>query len=130
MKRVALVTLELVTGGAALVCGLLLVARPDGSLLQAETSALAGSPFPDYRVPGLLLAALVGVGFLTMAAWLWSRRRGAWLLSLLGGLGLVVFELAEVLWLGFQPLEAVFMAVGLVVVLLAWRLEEQPRLHN
>ena len=36
------------------------------------------------------------------------------------GAGLVCFEAAELSWLGFQPLEAVFAVVGVIVVLLAW----------
>ena len=52
--------LEYFTSSTAIVGGLLLVSRPDGALLQAKPSALATSPFDDWRVPGLLLAALVG----------------------------------------------------------------------
>jgi len=54
----------LVTGAAALVGGLLLAAAPDGSLLSADPAVLAGSPFADYRWPGVLLATLVGGGYL------------------------------------------------------------------
>jgi hypothetical protein len=36
--------------------------------------------------------------------------------------GLVCFEAAELSWIGFQPLEAVFVAVGVIVVGLAWHL--------
>ena len=118
----ALVAVELCTGSAALVGGVLLAIRPDGSLLQADSAALAGSPFSDWRVPGVLLGTLVGGGFLLTGLWQWRRGRWARELSLLAGAGLVLFEAAEVVWLGFQPLEAVFAAVGLAVVVLAWRL--------
>jgi hypothetical protein len=37
------------------------------------------------------------------------------------GAGLVCFEAAELAWLGFQPLEAVFAVVGVAIVMLAWR---------
>jgi hypothetical protein len=118
----ALLGLELLTGVAGAIGGTLLVIRPDGSLMQAKLSALAGSPFPDWRIPGALLATLVGGGFLGTALWQWRGGRHARELSLLAGLGLVVFEGAELTWIGFQPLEALFAAVGLVVMGLAWRL--------
>jgi hypothetical protein len=38
------------------------------------------------------------------------------------GAGLVCFEAAELAWIGFQPLEAVFAAVGVIVLGLAGRL--------
>jgi hypothetical protein len=40
---------------------------------------------------------------------------------MLAGAGLVVFEAAELGWLGFQPLEAIFAVVGIAVVALAWQ---------
>jgi hypothetical protein len=44
-------------------------------------------------------------------------------LSLLAGLGLVCFELIELRWIGFQPLQAIFTLVGVTVYALASRSE-------
>ncbi|TVZ02240.1 hypothetical protein EAS64_25805 [Trebonia kvetii] len=38
----------------------LLAASPDGSLLRAGPAVLAGTALTDWRLPGLLLALLVG----------------------------------------------------------------------
>ena len=99
---------------------------PDGSLLRADPAALTGTPFSDWRVPGVLLAGLVGGGFLLTGWWQWRGRRHARELSMAAGLGLACFEAAELGWLGFQPLEAVFAVVGVTVTWLAWRLPELP----
>ena len=117
-----LVGVELGTGAAAVVGGLLLALRPDGSLLQAHASALSHSPFSDWRVPGLLLASLLGVGFLAAGWWQHRLGRCARELSVAAGAGLVLFEAFELVWIGPQPLEAVFAVVGLTVVVLAVRL--------
>src|SRR5215467_2051401 len=119
--RRTLAALEFVTGAAGVVGGVLLAAAPDGSLLRADPGALAGTPFGDWRVPGVLLAVLVGGGFLLAGWWQWRDYRHARELSLLAGAGLIGFEVAELAWIGFQPLEAVFALVGLVVVGIAWR---------
>ena len=102
--RRALVILELGTGSAALAGGVLLAAAPDGSLLQADPRVLAGSPFPDWRAPGVLLATLVGGGFLLAGWWQLADHRHARELSVLAGAGLIAFEAAELGWIGFQPL--------------------------
>jgi hypothetical protein len=120
--RRALVTLELVTGAAGLAGGVLLAASPDGSLLRADPAGLADTPFSDWRVPGVLLAGLVGGGFLLAGWWQWRGHRYARELSMIAGAGLVFFEVAELGWIGFQPLEAVFAAVGVSIIGLAWRL--------
>jgi len=122
VTRRALVTLELVTGAAGLAGGVLLAAVPDGSLLRADTAVLAGAPFSDWRVPGVLLAGLVGGGFLLAGWWQWRGHRYARELSMAAGAGLVCFEAAELGWIGFQPLEAVFAAVGVSIIGLAWHL--------
>lgn len=114
-----LVGLELATGAAALIGGVLLVAKPDGSLIKARLSALEGSPFSDWRVPGMLLAVLVGGGWLTSGVWELKRGRHADALSAIAGAGLVAFEGVELRWIGAQPLEAVFGAVGATVLALA-----------
>ncbi len=118
-RREVLVALELATGLSALAGGLLLVAAPDGHLLNADRAALAGSPFGDWRAPGVLLATLVGIGFLVAAAVQWFAPRAGDMLSVFAGVGLVVFEAVEWAWLGFQPLEVVLGAVGVLIVVLA-----------
>ena len=117
LRRRVLLGLELVTGAVA--GGGLLAVAPDGSLLRADPAALRGSPFSDWRPPGVLLATLVGGGYL-LTAW-WERRDGRWArqLSMVAGAGLATFEAFELAWIGFQPLEAVFAAVGAAVLLLA-----------
>jgi hypothetical protein len=117
--RRVLAGLELSTGAAALAGGVLLAVAPDGSLLKADPAALVGSPFPDYRWPGILLATLVGGGYLLTGIWQARSGWGARGLSVLAGLGLILFETSELLWLGFQPLEAVLAVVGATVATLA-----------
>lgn len=95
------------------------MAAPDGSLLAADPAVLAGSPFHDWRVPGVLLGLLVGGGFAGAAGSVWSCSRTARALSVAAGLGLVLFEIVELAWLGFHPLQVVFGVVGVWVSFLA-----------
>jgi hypothetical protein len=122
-RRRLLIGLEFGTAAAVVVGGLLFTARPDGALLQAPLTALASSPFRDWRLPGLLLATLVGGGFTAAGTWEWRRGRHARELSRDAGLGLACFELAELAWMGFRPLEAVYALVGVTVCVLAARPE-------
>ena len=117
--RRLLVGLELLTGSTAVLGGVLLAAEPDGSLLQADPAVLVASPFQNWRIPGILLTTLVGGGFLAAGVWQWRGWRHARELSVVAGLGLVCFEVVEVAWIGFQPLQAVFALVGAAVAGLA-----------
>jgi hypothetical protein len=119
--RRVLADLELGTGGAALVCGALLVARPDGALLGLPREVPGNSPFTDWRAPGALLAGLVGVGHLLAGVCVRRSVAGGLTLSALAGAGLVVFEAVEARWLGRHPLQGVFAAVGVLGVTLSAR---------
>ncbi|BEP14117.1 hypothetical protein acdb102_24280 [Acidothermaceae bacterium B102] len=117
--RRALAGTELATGASALVCGGLLVVRPDGSLMGLPLRVLEGGPFTDWRLPGLFLGGLVGLGYLAAGGWTRGGYPGGREVSVVAGVGLVAFEAVEWRWLGFHPLQAVFMGVGAAVVVLA-----------
>jgi hypothetical protein len=48
--------------------GVFLVTSPDGSAMQWDRSMLAGSPFSDFFLPGLLLLGLFGIGSFAVIA--------------------------------------------------------------
>jgi hypothetical protein len=62
------VSLPILLGIGALAGGVALAAKPDGSVMQFPVSLLAGSPFPDFFIPGLILGGLFGVGSVVVAA--------------------------------------------------------------
>jgi hypothetical protein len=55
-------------GLGALAGGISLVLEPSGSIMHFDPLILAGSPFSDFLVPGLILGGLFGVGSLVVAA--------------------------------------------------------------
>jgi hypothetical protein len=54
-------------GLGAVAGGIALVVRPDGSVMGFDVAILAGSPFRDFLVPGLILGGLFGLGSLAVA---------------------------------------------------------------
>jgi hypothetical protein len=63
-------------GIGALAGGACLVVKPDGSIMGFDTGILAGSPFTDFLIPGLILGGLFGIGSLVVAV-LGARRLAA-----------------------------------------------------
>ena len=72
----ALIGLFLVTGALAIVGGLMLAARPDGAWLRLSPDLLVPTPFASYRVPGLVLALIVGGAQVAGGLAVLQRRRG------------------------------------------------------
>lgn len=67
IARIA-VGLEIFVGVGALLGGGALILAPDGHLLGIPTKLLAGSPFPSFLVPGIVLFTCVGLAPLLAAA--------------------------------------------------------------
>jgi hypothetical protein len=68
---------------------------PHGELLPLPVSALAGSPFADYFVPGAILFFVIGLGPLVGAALSWRRHPLAPILATVVGCGLLTWMAVE-----------------------------------
>lgn len=74
----------------------------DAEALGAEQSWLDGTPFPDYRVPGVVLLVVIGGGMLLTALMALRRRRFAGLAALAMGVTLLTWGVVETLTIRYQ----------------------------
>lgn len=122
MNRTVLIALHGFLATTAFAAGRALAIRPDGSALGFDQAWLESSPFPDYRVPGLFLAIVLGGTNAASTLCLTARRPFAAELSFGTGLLLLV-------WLGIQtaiigvrhPSQAIWPVMFGLVTFLAWR---------
>ena len=119
MRRNLLLAIQAFVGLTAVAGGVLLAAAPDGQLLAADPAALEGTPFTDYRVPGVLLALLVGGGGLVAAVLTARKAPYARAGALLYATGVVAFVGVECSLIGWQPLQGVIGTLGLAMLMLA-----------
>jgi hypothetical protein len=130
-----LIFLLLFNAAGAFYGSLNFIADPTGTSLQISTDLLAGSPFCDYFLPGILLFLINGLLPLSAAIGLlinrpkmplsllpfWKNRHWAWSLALASGAGLVVWIGVQILMLGYWsdfPIQAIFGGLGIVILLL------------
>ncbi len=107
-------------GIGALAGGIALATAPDGRNMGFSTDLLAGSPFRDFLVPGLILAGLFGVGSLVVAAAGLRHARIAPFLAFAIGVAQmiwIVVELAVIHELSF--LHPAMFVLGLVIAIAA-----------
>lgn len=116
--------LELFLGVGGLYGGISLTRDPTGGGLGMGLSWLAGTPFPDYRIPGVILVLANGLLPMVAAAAIVIRRSSAsglviWSgLVLCGWIGVQIALIGYVFWL-----QGAMLALGLALVLIgyAWR---------
>jgi hypothetical protein len=106
----------------AIPAGVGFALRPDGGLVGMPLALLAGTPFDDFRVPGLVLALLVGGSTLAAAVLLAIRSPHAAGAALAAGavtLGWIAVQLALIGYV--SPLQPLVALLGVALVGLAWR---------
>lgn len=126
LSRVAIaaVVLEILLSIGALGGGLVLMIAPRGEIMPLPLSALAGSPFDTYLVPGLILFGVLGLGPLVAARLVWLRHPLAPTASFVVGVGLLIWVAVEVAIIGYSsepPLQAIYGILGVAIVLVACR---------
>ena len=132
----ASLVLEVVLSIGALAGGLVLIVAPRGEIMPLPLSALAGSPFDTYLGPGLILFTVLGLGPLIAARLAWVRHPFAPLAAFVVGAALLIWVWVEIAIIGYSnepPLQAIYLALGAVitVVALGWLAEVGlPALHR
>jgi hypothetical protein len=118
-------------GVNALIGGVSLMVKKDGSLLGMKPDWLKGTPFADYFIPGLLLLLLLGVLPLVVLTGLvlkkWKAPRKllvypdtfwAWTGSLLIGIVLFTWIMVQLLLTRYFILQPMMLAVASLIILI------------
>jgi hypothetical protein len=116
----AAIVLEIFLGVGAVGGGLALMAGPNGEILPIPVSALSGSPFANYFVPGAVLFTILGIGPLGAALLAWRRHPVAPLLTFAIGSALLIWLIVEIAIVGYSndpPLQAWYLGLGVVISL-------------
>jgi hypothetical protein len=119
--KLCLIVLAILALGA-LGGAVFLVASPDGSAMQWTVSMLAGSPFSDFFIPGLLLGGIFGLGSLAVVVIGLARLRIAPFLAFAIGCGQMIWIVVELAIIGqFSFLHPLCFGLGLVIAATAVR---------
>jgi hypothetical protein len=95
-RRLILVILEAFIGLSAIGGGIAILTNAFDFDHWLPIAWLAGTPFSDYTIPGLLLLIVIGGGMLLAASTVFIQQEWAGLLSATMGLVMLGFEVFEV----------------------------------
>ncbi len=124
MKKLLFVTqgcIQILVGIGAAVSGMLFIIRPSGELLQAPVEMLAGSPFRDFFIPGIILFLVNGIGQLLAGVITLRRHRCAAFTGAVFGIGLMIWIFVQVNMIGGgHILQYSYFFIGVVETSLAF----------
>ena len=122
MVRWTLFGLLLFTGLTAVVAGAMLTYGPDGSSLGMSLAWLDHSPFRSYRIPGLLLFSVIGLGCLVAATMVWQRQGRTGRFAQVAGAALVIWIVVQMAMLRtVLPMQVAFQLIVIAIIELAER---------
>ena len=121
----AAIVLEVLLGVGALGGGGALMLGPRGEIMPLPFSALKGSPFDTYFVPGLILFGVLGLGSLAAALLVWLRHPLAPATTTVVGVVLLIWIAVEIAIIGYSndpPLQPIYLLLGAVITVvgLGW----------
>jgi hypothetical protein len=127
------IVLDLFLGVGALGGGAALMVGPQGEIIPLPVSALTGSPFANYFVPGAILFVMLGIAPLAAAVLTWRRHRVAPLMAFVVGAVLLTWLVVQIAIIGYSnnpPLQAMYLALGISMTLLglSWLRDRGVRL--
>lgn len=117
--RIVAIGALLLLGIGAIAGGVALVTAPDGSSMGFDRALLAGSPFPDYLVPGLILGGLFGVGSFVVAGLGWRHHPVAPFLAFAIGCAQMIWIVVQLAIIGTDNLSFLHPAMFLVGLVIA-----------
>jgi len=129
---ILLCVLHIFLGINGLTGGLLLIIKPDGSLLGMQMDLLNNSPFSNYLIPGVLLLLFLGglplftfYGLIKRSNWKWVRalniyrdRYWSWSFSLYTGIIAIFWITIQLLLTQYFWIQPIIIFVGLFIIVL------------
>jgi len=117
--------LQAFIGLTAILGGFQLVLDPTGIKSNLSLEWLAGSPFQDYFVPGLILVLVNGVGYTMGASITFFRNRYSGDVAIALGVCLTFYMAVEVWFVGLRNLlQPSYFILGIIVLLLGLKLHK------
>lgn len=116
LPAMSLSALQLFVSVGALFGGVALASSPSGAILHMPLSLLAGTPFRDFLIPGLILAIAVG-GTSLLGGYVAARRHpDTFLWAILSGITLTLWIAIEVALIGvLHWLQPFYFLLGVLI---------------
>lgn len=125
--RIIVILLLSIVALNALAAGYSFITDPTGSSLGISTDYLrASAPFQNYMIPGIVLFLIIGVLSAAVAILAVVKYQYYPLLTVVQGcilIGWIVIQLLMVI--SFHPLHLIIIAIGLILILLGFTINNR-----
>jgi uncharacterized membrane protein len=108
----------------AIVSGFIMINNPDGNIMNLRLNLLEGTAFKDFRIPGLILAIVVGGINLLAVFYNLLRHQTRYNWAMAGGTVISGWIIIQMILIGaFHWLHVLYLVIGILIILISYQLK-------
>lgn len=115
-------------GIGAVISGILMILKPDGSIFQMPLSMLNNSPFTDFLIPGIILFSVNGIGNIFSGYLSFRHHKLSGFAGIFFGSGLNIWIFVQVSMIGGGDwLQYLYFFLGMLQLIFGFAVREVQR---
>lgn len=122
--KTTLILLTSIVGVLATMIGVMMMAVPDGNMINSNVSILKTTSFRDFKVPGLILFLTVGICNLIAFFYLFVNHKSKFSWSISGGILLIIWIVAQFILIETSRwVDVIVITIGALIVFISMQLK-------
>lgn len=122
--KTTLIILTSIVGVLATMIGVMMMAVPDGNMINSNVSILKTTSFRDFKVPGLILFLSVGISNLIAFFYLFVNHKSKFSWSISGGILLIIWIVAQFILIeSSRWVDVIVITIGALIVFISMQLK-------
>ena len=122
--KTTLIILTSIVGVLAAMIGVMMMAVPDGNMINSNVSILKTTSFRDFKVPGLILFLTVGISNLIAFFYLFVNHKSKFSWSISGGILLIIWIVAQFILIeSSRWVDVIVITIGALIVFISMQLK-------
>jgi len=122
--KTTLIFLASIVGVLATIIGFMMMAVPDGNMINVNVSILKNTSFQDFRLPGVILFLTVGLSNLLAFFYLFVNHKSKFNWSIIGGVLLIIWIVTQFILIETSRwIDVIAITIGALIVFVSMQLK-------
>ena len=122
--KTTLIFLASIVGVLATIIGFMMMAVPDGNMINVNVSILKTTSFKDFRLPGVILFLTVGLSNLLAVFYLFVNHKSKFNWSIFGGVILIIWIVTQFILIETSRwIDVIAITIGALIVFISMQLK-------
>ena len=122
--KTTLIILSSIVAVLATIIGFMMMAVPDGSMINQNVAILKSTSFQDFKLPGIILFLTVGLCNLLAVFYLFVNHKSKFNWSIIGGMLLITWIIAQFMLIDTSRwVDVIALTIGALIVFISMQLK-------